>query len=64
MGLELIVLCIGGSTMNSKRTKELMLQCQIELEQQRREEREDWLVAIVGAIACVGLVFILAQVIQ
>jgi hypothetical protein len=49
--------------MNSKQTKQLMLQCQIEMEQQRREEREDWLIAIVGSFAFIGLIFILAQLI-
>lgn len=50
--------------MDSQRTKQLRLECVREFEQQRKEEREDWIVAIVGAVACIGLVFILAQVIQ
>ena len=64
MGLALIVLCIGGSTMNSKRTKELMLQCQIEMEQQRREEKEEIIIGLLGITAMISLVFIFALILQ
>lgn len=64
MGLELIVLCIGGSTMNSKRTKQLMLQCQIEMEQQRKEEREEIIIGLLGITAMISLVFIFALILQ
>ena len=50
--------------MNSKRTKQLMLQCQIEMEQQRREEKEEIIIGLLSITAMISLVFIFALILQ
>lgn len=50
--------------MNSKRTKQLMLQCQIEMEQQRIEEREEIILGLLSITAMISMVFIFALILQ
>lgn len=50
--------------MDSKRTKQLMLQCQIEMEQQRKEEIEEIIIGLLGITAMISLVFIFALILQ
>jgi len=50
--------------MDSKRTRQLMLQCQLEMEQQRREEREELIIGLLGVTAMISLIFIFALILQ
>lgn len=50
--------------MDSKRTKQLMLQCQIEMEQQKREDREELILGLLSITAMISLVFIFAQLLN
>jgi len=50
--------------MDSKRTKQLMLECQIEMQQQRKEETEEIIIGLLGITAMISLVFIFAQLIN
>jgi len=50
--------------MDSKRTRQLMLQCQIEMEQQRREEREELILGLLSITAMISTVFIFASILQ
>ena len=50
--------------MDSKKTRQLMLQCEIEMQQQRREEAEEIIIGLIGITAMISLVFIFAQLIN
>jgi hypothetical protein len=48
----------------SSREREYLKLGRLELEQYKRESRQDWQIAILGSAAFIGLVFILAAFIQ
>ncbi|MGB1842692.1 MAG: hypothetical protein ACPHIB_00930 [Thalassobaculaceae bacterium] len=50
--------------MDSERTKRLMLECERELEEARKAEREDWLFSIIGSVCAISIYFLIAQVAQ
>jgi hypothetical protein len=49
---------------DQRSTLQLQLDCVREYERERREEREDWIVSIIGATCAISLIFILAQLIN
>jgi len=50
--------------MDSKRTRQLMLQCEIEMQQQRKEQTEEIITGLIGITATISLVFIFAQLLN
>ncbi len=49
---------------DQRSTLQLQLDCVREYERERKEEREDWIVAIIGATCAISLVFLLGLIIQ